>query len=753
MNVKLGKELKEMLSKTFCRITRTLCAGTVLATGMLAANPAYAQAAEAQDSDAVDEVRSATTDRRQESEIIVTATKQVGGTRVQDTPIAVTAFGADQLDKLEFRGLATLNNSIPNADIGTSSSIPGNATLSMRGLGTNTNIASVEPTVGMFVDGVYLGVFFGSIFDTFDTEGIEVLRGPQGILFGKNVTGGAVLMRTTTPRNELYVNANASIETGPNYTGSATVSGPIIKDKLQIKIAGYVNHDEGWFYDEAQREKLGGGTTWIGRAALRFTPTEDIELIGRYEHGNADFDTDPAQQNIELYGGTHKVETSGLGFTRGEWDSFTVEANWDVGIGTITNIAGWRGVETGASFDIDSTRLDLYQSPYALTQNQFSDELRFAASFGDFDIVTGLYYFNSYMEMAYSRHLGTADEGFTRFLSGGGTQKQHTYGIFGSVDWHLSDTFTLNVGGRYTREKKRVQVATLAENGCDYDTIYTGLTCNFDFRDSNVSKAFTPKVGVQWKPDGDTMVYASWSKGLRGGGYSFRATTAGIPPGPYDDEIQYALEAGVKTDLADGAVRLNLALFRSKIHQLQRDVLVVDPLVGAGNVPDNVGNATYQGVEAEATVHLTDELTLNGFLGLLDAHYDSLTKDLNGDGVVDDVDLRLDIVRAAPFTWGVGATYETPVSDNADLFARASYSYKDRQAYLDNNSAYLLPQKLLDASIGVTLNDRVTLSIYGKNLTNEIITNAAVSLPAVYAGGYYTLQKGRVVGASVRFKM
>ena len=157
-------------------------------------------------------------------EIIVTATKQVGGVAEQDAPIAISVYGEEQLEALRVRDLEALSDSQPNVSLEDVGSIQGTANFSIRGLGINSSIPSIDPTVGVFVDGVYLGTTAGLLFDTFDMEAIEVLRGPQGVLFGRNVTGGAVLIRTKRPTDEFEASAQGAWETGLNQVGASTVA-------------------------------------------------------------------------------------------------------------------------------------------------------------------------------------------------------------------------------------------------------------------------------------------------------------------------------------------------------------------------------------------------------------------------------------------------------------------------------------------------------------------------------------------------
>lgn len=179
-----------------------------------------------------------TTGRILLEEVVTTATKKADGISVQDVPLAVTAFDEAQIDAMHMRDVKNLAFSIPNVQLDDVGTFKGVANFSIRGLGINSSIPGIDPTVGMFVDGMYYGLNMGVVMDTFDLAGAEVLRGPQGLLFGRNVTGGAVLLRTTLPGDEFSMNSKFAVESGLNYIASTVISGPL-SDKIGGKIALY----------------------------------------------------------------------------------------------------------------------------------------------------------------------------------------------------------------------------------------------------------------------------------------------------------------------------------------------------------------------------------------------------------------------------------------------------------------------------------------------------------------------------------
>lgn len=687
-------------------------------------------------------------------EVVVTATKRAGGQVVQDVPSAITAFGADQLEGKQVRNLENLSYSIPNVQLNAVGTVPATANFSIRGLGVNSSIQSIEPTVGVFVDGIYLGVNVGVLFDTFDLDGVEVLRGPQGLLFGKNVTGGAVLVRTSDPTSSFHFDGRASVESGPNYTASAVVSGPIAEG-LSAKLAAYYNKDTGWFTNKATGDDdYGAGSTKVIRGALRYDFGEGARTVLRLEHGESDQDSEPPSQNRARYKkDTFDVEGNGLGFGRSKWNQaiWQIDLPVNFGDGAITNIMGYRDVHLVAQNDVDSLR-EFYLTGQSLTdQDQFSNELRYSGTLGPVDVTLGAFYFVQNLFGVSGSIFGDGAQTQTLYNIGGGSQETKTGAVFAAADWRITDTLTLNLGGRFSEETKDVRISSVRPGGCDI----VAETCVYNFRDDRKTSFFTPKIGLQWQPDDDTQLYAFYTRGYRSGGYNFRSpASVGDAPGPTGDEKQDSFEVGVKADFADRRARINAALFHNRIHGLQREVSFIDPVLGNLQAFRNTADATIQGVEAEATFRVTSAFTLNGQVGITDGRYTAMFYDLNRDGVINATDSNLKLPRLAPLTWGVSANYVFDLGEQGTVTARADFNHRDEAAITDANTAFLSGADMLDASVAWKAPNGVTLSVYGRNLLDEVTEGFISPLPVTWGGPGATqapLNKGRVIGVSARY--
>lgn len=703
--------------------------------------------------------------------IVVTATKKAGGTNVQDAPVAISAFGEDQIRAMQIKDVSQIAFRAPNVsmdDVGTSK---GTANFSIRGLGVNSSIPSIDPTVGTFVDGMYLGVNSGVLFDAFDLQSVEVLRGPQGVLFGRNVTGGAVLINTTDPSSTLKYDFKGSATsglrgTGGDYTASGVVRGPLIEDVLSAKVAVYYNNDDGWFKRTlgTATSTFGKSETYILRGALKFTPGNNATLLVKYEHGKSDGDGPAAQSHINgsgvpgAYGSfgrdTFDFSIDERGFYHSKWDQVIGQFDLDVGKGKITNIAGYRSFKQLQKSDIDSSPMDLFHGNLDVKQHQFSDELRYNGRVTDFlDLTTGLFYFTQKIYYNESRRL----LGGRRNQFGGGFQDQETVGAFVNGDFDVTDALTVSAGVRWSHESKDVKIASLTRN-VNRPCNVLDETCPYDFTGSFSNSTWSPRLSLQYSISPSARTYATYSRSYRAGGFNFRNTaadTVNFGPGPFGDEKVNSWEVGLKTE-PFGRARLNFAAFYMTIGDMQREVNLSDPVAGVVQVIKNTADARIAGFEADLTMPLADGVVLDGSLGYTDGKYTKVIFDLNGDGTINARDKDLDIPRLAPFTASIGLTAERDLPVLGNTTARIAFSHRDASPFTDNNLGLLNTLNRLDASLAVrVLDGHGTITVYGQNLTNNVQFGGDTQLPTVLGpfplgGTFSPLSKGRVFGIELR---
>ncbi|BFM10575.1 TonB-dependent receptor [Simiduia litorea] len=695
-------------------------------------------------------------------EIVVTARKKAES--AQDAPLSVTAVGEQQLQALKVRNLTNLSVGLPNVAMDDAGTTKGTANFSIRGLGINSSIPSIDPTVGIFVDGVYMGVNNGIIFDTFDLASIEILRGPQGILFGRNVTGGAVLINTKKPTQETEATIRTAVEGGgekPNSYLMASVSGGIT-ESLAGKLVAYYNDDQGWFKNSYNDEAFGGSETKMARVVLAWEPSEQLDATLRYEHYEQDASGPAAQSHTNGSGvdgawdnfdrDEHDFSVNEEGFYLVDSDLASLEINWEIGIGTLTNIAGWRQSSAPSRGDIDASPLSLFHSDAALDAEQFSNELRYNAQVTeDLDVTTGIYYFTN--ELNYQETRSYLNGAST--LDGGGNYTVDTAAIFLAADYSLTESLMLTLGGRYTEEKKEAEIATLTLNSNNPCSVLEN-TCTLDFVDDESWSNFSPKVGLTYFLSADTMVYTSLTRGQRSGGYNLRNTSITEAPGPFDAETVDSFEIGFKSD-QDNKLRINGAVFYNRITDMQREINLSDPFAGVVQVIRNTADATIMGMELDGTYALTESFVLNASVGLTDAGYDKLFYDLNGDGVIDDADKSLDLPRAAKLTYSVGINHDLGLGSWGYMSSRLSFGFRDASAYTDNNLGTINKQEILNAGVDFHSNDEHwVLGLYANNLLNSVNHGGDTQLPAVLGpvplgGSFAPLSKGRTYGVDLTY--
>lgn len=697
-------------------------------------------------------------------DIIVNARKKSRGELAQDVPVALTAVSGEKLEDNQLTSLSQVAYNIPNVAMDEVGNLKGTANFSIRGLGVTTTLPTLESATGVFMDGVYIANNTGVVLDLFDLEGIEILRGPQGTLFGKNVTGGAVLLRSRLPSDKFEARMKASLETGLQWKTAATISGPL-SDTLTARFTASYDHDDGWFRNDFDGKEYGKSKSLVLRPSLRWQPSSDVDVVLRYEYGHTEGQSNPVQNWAFQKRNSFNFKQDLLSPNDLRWDFISSEINIDVGNGTITNVAGYRNVHQYVDVDVEGTEIVGLHALFDFKIKQFSDELRYAATlFDGFDLTTGLYYFHSKIDAIETRRIKPLN-GAPR--SYGGIQTYDAYAVFAQGDLELSPALNLTIGARYAYDKKKADVAEFraAAGLCDAAT----RACTYSHPNLSGSwDSFSPKLGLQYKIEGTGQVYITAAKAYRAGGFNLRLTSPGQVP-RFDQESTSSIEAGGKFDLFDRRLRINTAAFYNKIKNMIRDVNVPGTSA-SGFVTDtrNTADATITGFEIEAEAAVTDSLRLTGFIGYLHGKYDKIRGsliDLPGEtpGTINAADLALKIPRLAPWTYGIGFSHNLALGGDMVLRTRADISRRDAAFSNDNNTLKLTAIETLGASTTVELMEgRLALTAFGRNLLNDVSYGLAYTLPAavlpplpagVTGGNGATLNEGRVIGleASIRF--
>jgi iron complex outermembrane receptor protein len=758
----------------------------LLGTAVLAPTAAFAQDAEAP---AVEEERTSSLDTI--NEILVTGTKTGDAENVQDVALAVTAFNADTLEAFKIRDIQGLSFQTPNVSLDQIGTSRGQANFSVRGLGINSSIPSIDPTVGVFVDGVYLGINAGVVFDLFDLESVEILRGPQGVLFGRNVTGGAVVLNTGNPTEDFRGKFRAAVDGpvdsgrgGANYTVSGTISGPIVEDVLLFKLGAYYNKDEGYFRNLFDNSNHGEADTKILRGALegRFG---DLTLRAKLDYFESDGDGPSAQNRGIFDRDSFDFAIDEPGFYANEIWTGSLTAEWDIGPGTLTNIFGYRDYTASTRGDIDATPVFLFHSGTLTEQDQISNELRYAISTDTLDLTFGGFYFDQNLAYDESRELrrDLPPANQPPVFFGGGRQTHEVIGVFANAQWEFVPSLSLIAGIRWNQETKDAAVTYITPRAPCSVVAGTCPTGTAPFEPATETNGFTddvrfrnvsPKLGLQYE-FANSQIYGHWSRGFRSGGYNFRITNIPVfnravaATGNlfFDEEQVDSFELGGKFQTQDGSFTLNVAGYVTKIKDLQREVNLADP--GAGVVQNilNTADATITGFEAEARMRVSDALIVTANLGLIDDKYDSILFDISGDGLINATDLALRIPRVPEVTWGMGLVHELLLGDS-EILTRVNYQFRDEFAFTDDNLGFIQDASNLEANITwVTPVEGLSLSVYGRNLFDQVQAGGDTQVPfggpnstgvrRPFAdnptqGTFSPLQRGRNVGVEALFE-
>lgn len=682
------------------------------------------------------------------ADIVVTAQRREQ--RLQDVPLAVSAFSMESLEDGKVESLLNLDGKVPNVVLAPVGAYPFASAFYIRGLGYADVESSFEPSVGVELDGVYLSRNVGAVQDFFDIGGVTILRGPQGTLYGRNTIGGVVSVQSRRPSFDFGARAQATFGSNGRQELRAGVEGALIEDKLAGKFSFLTKTYDGYIKNYDGRD-MGAQDVTSMRGALLWTPTAsfDATLIVDYtkDKGTGTAFENASLPSMVLPGFGEPADTDGDPFLSHVGDDIfsdlealgvTLNANWDLGPVKLTSITGYRKTDTEVLSDFDGTPTPFMTVHRDETHDQFSQELRLASNTdGPLTYVVGAYYMTQEYDIAtgqFGTVFGSPTAGSTIYTQ----QKADSWAVFGQADYEVIPGLTLTAGGRYSKEEK-----TFTTQPLFYPNAET-FEASFD--------DFSPKVGVSYKWSDTLMTYAQYSRGFRAGGFNGRAGSF-LAVGPYDSETVDSYEVGVKSDLFDRRLRLNAAVFTSDYQDMQQSVqqLIPGTLINQTLVA-NVGAATISGFEAEATALLTNVFTISASVGYLDASYDEFMADLgDGLGVIDRTYLPMPY---AP-KWSNSVTFN--YKDDFDfgrVTAQASVRHMTDMytsfSTLNATTDLTMRQSntVVDGSLSLELPDgRWRVSLWGKNLTDELVINNTFGVGNLLASRVY--QPPREIGVDL----
>lgn len=740
----------------------------------LMAGPAFAQAAAEDDGGIAD--------------IVVTAQKKAEN--LQDVPISIAAVTGAAVSDLHAATLQGLQGTVPNVEIGNFSNTPNNAVFTIRGIGIIEPDPYAGNTVSINVDGVPQYFSIGALLDLYDVDRIEVLRGPQGTLFGANTTGGVVNVVNAQPTHEL----GGKIEAGyGNYNrfNIAGVANVPVSDTLAARVS--ISHDQrkGFVTNVVDGSDMGKRNVTIFRAALKYSPTSDFDatLSGEYDRGRngapvvvagdlpgeAEFvpagflnmyvspclpagsrcvapdkyfsanNTVPDISNVDTYRGTLTMNYR------------------HSGIGDITSVTGYKHFRQFEYTDQDGTPVFLDDTRRRTRGWQFSQELRTDVKINDaIELLVGGFYLKTHYDHYQQFRIEFAAPGL--FQLNLQDQDNHSASVFAQTYINLTDKLRLQAGVRYTNEKTSMLASTTTSIALGGVTTFDGTAP--DGTPNLVLGTVAPprgtkswnnvgwKLGLDYKASRDVLLYGYWARGFKSGGFTGRIGIA-QDLGPYNPEHVDTFEAGIKADFLDHKLRTNIAGFYTSYRDMQLAQIYFlgsGATLVQGNTILNAASSTIKGFEFEATAVPTRGLTFRAALAYLDAKYkrfpfllpSGMTLDLKGQ--------RLQ--NAPKWTASTNASYEFPIASGTGRI-NVQYTYSSEKlltSIVDTARARVQPTNLVNGNLDWSPDgNKFTIGIWGKNLFDNRYLASVFDAPGTLGLANYAPPREFGVSASYKF--
>ena len=729
------------------------------------------------------------------ADIVVTAQKRAEN--MQSVPISVSAVGGEQLANMQVTTLQALQGSVPNVQIDNFANTPASAVFTIRGIGVIEPDPYAGNTVSIVMDGVPQFFSMGALLDMYDVERVEILRGPQGTLFGANTTGGVVNVVTRQPSMEFGGQIKAMYGNWDRFDISGSVNIPLVADTLALKLAGIHTQRKGWVTNVFDGSDMGSKNIDAIRGQLLFTPAPNVKMTLQGEYvaarngapivvngavpGEANYVAPGVSHNgsvlpmyqspclpagsrckapAKYYSGNNEVPD------QSDMDTYfgvlTTEVD-DTALGDLTSITGYKKFTLFEYTDQDGSPKTNNATRRRTEGWQFSQELRSAFSLNDaITGVAGLFYLKTHYDHYQMYHLDFAAPGLAQYnMQDQGTE---SLSAFLQTYFQVTDRLKLQGGIRFTHDKIR------ARSTLDYAMNLPPLTSP-DFAvapgigdlnsvphqiDTGGRKSWDNvgwKLGADYEIGPNQMIYASWARGFKSGGFTGRIGVVQDGDTPFGPEKVDTFEVGVKADLLDRRLRINLAAFYTNYRDMQVAQIYFDSATNVqGNRILNAAKAEIKGFELEVQAVPVDGLTLRGSLGYLDTKYKEF---LYFDPVTATIfDLKGAALQNAP-KWAAtaGINYAIDLSGGSKIVADVSYQYTSKKYYtaiLNTPRSEIQPTHYVDALLTWRApGDRFQIGLWGKNLLDKRYISTSYDSPGYAAIVGYA--PPRQYGASVTY--
>jgi len=713
-------------------------------------------------------------DRSIEPEIIVTAQKR--SESIQKVPLAITALSGTDLARSGVSSLADVQQFVPNLNLGQQLGV---AKIALRGIGLENIAAGAEGSIAFHVDGVFISRSIAALANFYDVERLEVLRGPQGTLYGRNATGGSINVITREPTEDLTGYANLTIGNFGRISSEGAVSGALVPEKVLIRLAFQTDSRQGYDTNIVTGHKVDDLNARSFRATLLLKPTDRLSM---------EISADTHRQN-DRASGYHYLGSGGfsapgvpitpLGIALGgyvapdrrdianeadpsNYDDFwgvTGRITYDLGSAKIKSITGYRHTRYVTSSDLDSTSFQLAPITQQESAEQVSEELQLAGGSPRLQWLLGFFYFHEIDDGSIAVQINDLPFGGPGVLRqgyfAGGRITTDALAAFGQASYEIVDGLKLTLGARYSSEKKGDNEVLQFDFRRPYDIRNPVIPIGTQ-TDARRFNSFTPRVALDYQVTSSVLAYASYSKGFKAGTYNL----GGLQPAVRPEKVD-AYEAGLKSTLFDKRLRLNLAGFYYKYSDLQ-----VGKVTGQLLLLENAANATIYGLETELAARVTPRLEVNANVSWLHARFDRyVSADPArpfGDGTIDPesgqraFNLAGNSLSQSPnFTFFIAPQYHLPTSIGAFSF-RGEVAWSDRVFFTPFNLRYVSqgPKTKLNAFLLYEHpGQHWSAQLYVKNLLDHrYIGNAYVSSSVVGFPINGFLEDPRTFGVTFGFK-
>jgi iron complex outermembrane receptor protein len=732
------------------RLGLRLATASLLTAPALGVNTAHAQEA------------TASSGSGQIEQIIVTAQRR--SENLQDAPLAVTAITPEDIEQANVRTTQDLMRITPGLQVSTQSpgDGSGSATFFLRGMGQQRSGNGSEPAVGIYVDDLYYPALQGAVFSIVDVEQVEVLRGPQGTLFGRNTIGGAIRYTTKKPDSEFAGNFSV---TGGNL-GRLDLTGMLnipLGDRAAIRATGGRLVSDGFVRQQNGGADAGATTSELYRIALRVEPISSITIDAAFQNSDYDLDGFPYYQpgpimgrpplasgiwnstyapprGLPLYDNRFvsscdycQAGTSRRDRSKSRARSGSLEVNWQVSDSvSVKSLSGWQDIASYNFNDLDGSPTQIFDTSGVTDVEALSQELQINGSALEdrLQMVGGVFWFREEQHQGQQPGAESIRVGVVQARAANNDRDTHSLAGFFDASFDVTSRFTVLAGVRQNQDEKEVEASNPITHA-----VLDARKQTFD--------STTGRVGARYKWTDDLMTYATVSTGFRGGGFNFTSNRYF----PFDPEEATNYELGARMDLFDSRLRINPTVFYTDWKDIQVQQ-VVPIATGSAIVLQNAAAATGYGFELETVLQVSRHLRISGNLATLDIGYDDVG---SANGITVDSKLQ----RAPELTAGLAAEYRRTVGSKWELALSANYSYQDQQnsTATDADALQLKSYDLFGARIALTdPSGRWNAALYGNNLTDEFYFVGGIDFYGAGVGTRrYDVGRPREYGVSLRY--